>query len=107
MQAEELRNFIVDKVEDLKARDIVVMDIRKKSDVTDFLLICSGNSKTHVRSIANHVATEAKQAGITAIGIEGELDSEWVLVDFGDLVVHIMQDATRDFYQLEKLWGHP
>ncbi|RUO32154.1 ribosome silencing factor [Aliidiomarina sedimenti] len=106
MQGQNLRDFIVDKVDDLKARDVKVLDVSGKSDVADFLVICSGNSKTHVRGIANHVALEAKHGGFPAIGIEGELDSEWVLVDFGDVILHVMQDTTRDFYQLEKLWGH-
>ncbi|MBA3988057.1 ribosome silencing factor [Aliidiomarina maris] len=105
MQGQNLRDFVVDKIEQIKARDITIIDVTKKSDVADFLIVCSGNSKTHVRSIANHVALEAKHQGFAAIGIEGELDSEWVLVDFGDVVLHVMQDATRDFYQLEKLWG--
>jgi ribosome-associated protein len=106
LQAQELRDFIVDKIDDLKGRDVRVLDVSKKSDVTDFLVICSGNSKTHVRGIANHVAIETKHAGLSPLGIEGETDSEWVLVDFGDVVVHVMQDSTRDFYQLEKLWEH-
>lgn len=106
MQGQNLRDFVVDKVEQIKARDVTVIDVGAKSDVADYLVICSGNSKTHVRSIANHVALEAKHQGCAAIGIEGENDSEWVLVDFGDVVLHVMQDATRDFYQLEKLWGH-
>jgi len=107
LQAEALRDFIIDKADDLKARDIRVIDIREKTDVTDFLVVCSGNSKTHVRSIANHVATEAKHVDNAPLGTEGETDGEWVLVDFGDVVLHVMQDDTRDFYQLEKLWGHP
>lgn len=106
MQGQNLRDFVVDKIEQIKARDVAVIDVSDKSDVADFLVVCSGNSKTHVRSIANHVALEAKHQGFPAIGIEGETDSEWVLVDFGDVVLHVMQDSTRDFYQLEKLWGH-
>lgn len=106
LQGQELRDFIADKVDDLKARDVQVIDISDKSDVAEFLVICSGNSKTHVRSIAKHVALQAKQSGIPALGLEGEQDSEWVLVDFGDVILHVMQDVTRDFYQLEKLWGH-
>jgi len=107
LQAEELRNFVVDKAEDIKARDIQVIDVSKKTDVADYLVICSGNSKTHVKSIASHIATEGKHMGVTPLGMEGENESEWVLVDFGDVVVHVMQDSARDFYQLEKLWGHP
>lgn len=106
MQTEELRDFVLDKIDDLKGRDIQTLDVRGKTDVADFLVICSGNSKTHVRSIAGHVAVEAKHAGEKPLGVEGESDGEWVLVDFGTVVVHIMQDSTRDFYQLEKLWGH-
>lgn len=106
LQGSELRDFIVDKIEDIKARDIKVLDVSKKSDIADYLVVCSGNSKTHVRSIANHAALEAKHGGFAPMGIEGEGDSEWVLVDFGDVVLHVMQDVTRDFYQLEKLWGH-
>ncbi|RUO31382.1 ribosome silencing factor [Aliidiomarina sanyensis] len=106
MQTEELRDFVLDKIDDLKARDVQTLDVRGKTDVADFLVICSGNSKTHVRSIASHVAVEAKHAGEKPLGVEGESDGEWVLVDFGTVVVHIMQDSTRDFYQLEKLWGH-
>lgn len=105
MQAEALRDFIIDKAENLKARDIRVIDVKNKSDITDFLVICSGTSNTHVRSVAGHVALEAKKAGQAALGTEGEIDGEWVLVDFGDVILHVMQDDIREFYQLEKLWG--
>ena len=81
MQAEQLRQFVIDKADDMKARDIDVLDVKGKTDVADFMVICSGNSKTHVRSIAEHVATEAKHAGIPPLGIEGGEQSEWVLVD--------------------------
>ena len=105
MQAEELRDFIINKADDLKARDIQVLDVQKKSDITDFLIVCTGTSNTHTRSIAGHIAVEAKSAGVPPISTEGETDGEWVLVDFGDVIVHVMQPETRDFYQLEKLWG--
>lgn len=106
LQTEELRDFILEKIDDIKARDVQTIDVREKTDVTDYLVICSGNSKTHVRSIAGHVAVEAKHAGEKPLGVEGETDGEWVLVDFGTIVVHVMQDTARDFYQLEKLWGN-
>ncbi|MDV6326553.1 ribosome silencing factor [Idiomarina sp. PL1-037] len=105
MQAEELREFVIDKIDDLKGRDVQILDVHDKTDVVDYMIICSGSSKTHVRSIAEHVATEAKHAGIPPIGVEGGEQSEWVLVDLGDVVIHVMQDSIRDFYQLEKLWG--
>ncbi|UAA39940.1 ribosome silencing factor [Paraneptunicella aestuarii] len=105
MEHEELKQFVIDKIEDLKGRDIVDLDVKGKSTVTDTMLVCSGNSKRHVVSIAQNVVQESKQAGNPPLSIEGEDIGEWVLVDFGDIVVHVMQDETRDFYQLEKLWG--
>ncbi len=105
MQAEQLRDFVVDKADDMKARDVMVLDVKDKTDVAEYMVICSGSSKTHVRSIASYVATESKHQGVTAIGVEGDEDSEWVLVDLGDVVLHVMQESIRDFYELEKLWG--
>ncbi|MAD54900.1 MULTISPECIES: ribosome silencing factor [unclassified Idiomarina] len=105
MQVEQLREFVIDKVDDLKGRDIQVLDVHGKTDVADYMIICSGNSKTHVKSIAEYVATQAKHAGIPPLGVEGGEQSEWVLVDLGDVVLHVMQESMRDFYQLEKLWS--
>lgn len=104
MQSELLKQFVVDKVGDLKARDLVVLDVSKQSDITDYMVICSGTSKTHVRAIAENLMSKAREAGIEILGSEGKDASEWVLVDLGDVIVHVMQDQTRDFYQLEKLW---
>ncbi|AZQ11468.1 MULTISPECIES: ribosome silencing factor [Shewanella] len=104
MQSEQLKQFVVDKVDDLKARDLVVLDVSKQSDITDYMVICSGTSKTHVRAIAENLMSKAREAGIEILGSEGKDASEWVLVDLGDVIVHVMQDQTRDFYQLEKLW---
>lgn len=95
---------MIDKIEDMKARDIVVIDLTGKSTVTDTLVICSGNSKRHVSSIAANLIKESKLAGHPPLGVEGKENGEWVLVDLGDIVAHVMQDETRDFYQLEKLW---
>ncbi len=105
MQGAELRDFIIDKVDDLKAKDIISLDVQDKSTITDYMVICSGTSKTHVKSIAEYVALETKNAGFPPVGIEGRNGSEWVLVDMGDVILHVMQDHTRDFYQLEKLWS--
>lgn len=100
-----LSKFVIDKIEDLKARDIVTLDVTNKSTITDCMIICSGNSKRHVVSIADNVVTQAKAAGEPPLGVEGHDEGEWVLVDLGNVVLHVMQDSTRDFYQLEKLWG--
>jgi ribosome-associated protein len=105
LQGQELHAFIVDKLDDLKARDIQVLDVSGKSSITDCMIVCSGNSSRHVNSIAEHLATEARHAGLNLLSVEGKDAGEWVLVDLGDVIVHVMQEETRDFYQLEKLWG--
>ncbi|MFC3093593.1 ribosome silencing factor [Alteromonas sediminis] len=105
MQTTDLKAFVIDKVEDMKARDIVTIDVTGKSSVTDTLVICSGNSKRHVMSIAENVVVESKHAGSPPLSVEGKESGEWVLVDLGEVVLHVMQDETRDFYQLEKLWS--
>jgi len=107
MQAEQLRQFIVAKLDDLKAVNTVTLDVSALTDMMDYLVITSGTSNRHVKSLANHVAVEAKQQGVRPLGIEGEDAGEWVLVDFGDVVVHVMLPATRDFYDLERLWAKP
>ena len=104
MDSKEFKQFVIDKMEDLKARDIVDIDVSGKSTVTDTMLVCSGNSKRHVSSIAQNVVYEMKQAGHAPLSVEGQ-NTEWVLVDLGAIVVHVMQDETREFYQLEKLWS--
>ncbi|TDF42359.1 ribosome silencing factor [Alteromonadaceae bacterium M269] len=105
MQQEQLKTFIKEKIEDLKGRDLIELDVTGKSTITDTLLICSGNSKRHVASIADNIVISAKQEGIQPLNVEGQDTGEWVLVDFGEIIVHVMQDDTRDFYQLEKLWS--
>ena len=105
MQGTTLIEFVIDKIDDMKGRDVMTLDVKERSTITDTLIICSGNSKRHVQSIAEHVATEAKHAGLTDMGIEGMDEGEWVLVDLGDVIVHVMQENAREFYQLEKLWG--
>ena len=104
MQISDLQAFVIDKIEDMKARDIQVVDVKGKSPVTDIMIVCTGTSKTHVKSISNHLYLEANRNEVFVMGIEGKEDSEWVLVDMGDIVVHIMQQQTRDLYQLEELW---
>jgi ribosome-associated protein len=105
VQSTELKAFVVDKVDDLKAKDVVVLDVTNQSNITDYMVICSGTSKTHVRAIAENLIVQAKAAGIQPLGVEGRDSSEWVLVDLGDVILHVMQESSRDYYQLEKLWS--
>ncbi len=102
--ADDLRKLVMTALEDLKAEDIVEMDVHDKTSVTDYVVIASGTSNRHVKSIAANVVTEAKQAGYRPLGVEGEDEAEWVLVDLGDVVVHVMQPKVRNFYDLESLW---
>ncbi len=104
MKAEQLQKIVVTALEDLKAVDIVVLDVRRMTSVTDFMVIASGTSDRHVRALLNNVVEAVKAQGVRPLGIEGERDAQWGLVDLGDVVVHIMLPPVRDFYQLEKLW---
>lgn len=104
MQVEALRDLCVTSLEDMKAQDITILDVRGKTSITDFFIIASGTSDRHVKSLAETVAFQAKLAGQPTIGIEGLEEGEWALVDLNGVVVHVMQAKVRDFYQLEKLW---
>lgn len=104
MKFNELKKFLKENLEDLKAIDIVLLDVRSITSITDIMVICTGNSSRHVNSLASNLAQKAKAAGIRPLGIEGEKEGDWVLLDLGDAIIHIMQFSTREFYQLEKLW---
>ena len=102
---EDLRQLILTAIEDMKGEDVLELDVKGKTSVTDKLIIVSGTSSRHVKSIASNVAVEAKRNGSKPLGVEGETQGEWVLVDLGDIVVHVMQPHVRQFYDLEKLWS--
>jgi ribosome-associated protein len=103
--AEALLERIRFALEELKARDIREIDVRGKAGFTDYLFIASGTSSRHVKSIADEVQKQAKSIGAMPIGVEGEREAEWVLVDLGDAVVHVFLPRVREFYALERLWS--
>lgn len=102
----KLQQIIIDALDDAKAQDITVLDVRKMTDIADFMIIASGTSTRHVSSIAGRVADKLAEFGRKPLGHEGKDTGEWVLIDYGDVVVHVMRPQTRDFYNLEKLWSH-
>jgi len=101
----DLNHAIITALENLKGQNIVTLDVHELSDVMDTLIIASGTSNRHSRSLAENLVEETKKAGFRALGVEGLDSGDWVLVDFGDTVVHVMQQETRDYYELEKLWS--
>ena len=100
-----LARLAVDALEDLKGEDIVVLDVRKLTDITDYMIVASGRSGRQVIALAENLVQRAKRSHAPPMGVEGLDVGEWVLVDLRDVVVHVMQPEIRDFYQLEKLWG--
>jgi ribosome-associated protein len=105
MDNKKLQRLVVDALEDVKAQDIEVYNTTELSDLFDRVILASGTSNRHTRSLASNVAEKVKLAGGHVVSVEGEETGDWVLVDLGDVVVHIMQPAVRAYYALEELWG--
>jgi ribosome-associated protein len=105
LQTEQLKAFVIEKLEDMKGRDIIALNISDKASFADYMVICSGNSNRHVKSLANSVGIECRAQGLEPLGMEGNDIGEWSLVDLGDIIVHVMTDEQRDKYNLEQLWA--
>ena len=110
MQIGALKDLVVHTLNEMKANDVQVLDVRERTSIADFLVVASGTSGRHVKSIAEAVAFKAKQAGELVVGQEGLQEGEWALVDLNNIIVHVMQPKVRNYYQIEQLWGvnsHP
>lgn len=105
MELEAIKKAVVAALEDIKAKDITVLDVSKLTSMTEYMIVASGDSNRQTRALSNNVQDKLKELGVAPIGVEGEANGEWVLVDFGSIVVHIMQPAVREHYSLEELWG--
>ena len=105
MRLDRLVKAVVDALEDIKGRDIVVLDVRRMTALFDKVIVASGDSTRQNKALANHVQDKARALGATVLGIEGTDPGEWVLIDLGAVVVHVMQPAVRQHYNLEELWG--
>lgn len=101
----DLKAVAIAALEDLKGLDITEIDVTKQTDVTDYMIVATGTSNRHVKSLANNVVEEMLKRDIKPLGVEGLEDGEWVLVDLVDVVVHIMLSQTRKFYDIERLWS--
>ena len=99
-----LRKQVLTALDELKAKDVHEIDVRGKTSIADILIIASGTSTRHVKSLADEVVRFAKKAGMLPLGVEGQREAEWVLVDLGDIIVHVMLPRIREFYGLERLW---
>ena len=104
MQSNALKDLVIAALEDQKAQDMVVLEVAHLTSITDWMVVVSGRSDRHVKSLADAVLEKGREAGIKPIGVEGKQEGEWVLVDFADVLVHVMLPRVREFYNLEKLW---
>ena len=101
---EQLKQWVITALEDLKAQDIQILDVRGMTSITDLMIVASGTSDRHIKALADNVVEAVKKHDVQPIGVEGESSREWVLVDLGDIILHVMHPQTRAFYNLEKLW---
>ena len=105
MQVEELLKMVQDVLEERKGQNITTLDVRGKTSFTDYMVIVTGTSDRHLRSLCDYIVEKVKEQGFRPLGIEGDLGSDWILLDLGDVIVHAMTAQAREYYQLEKLWS--
>ncbi|MCC5856766.1 MAG: ribosome silencing factor [Ectothiorhodospiraceae bacterium] len=105
MSLDQLQTLVLDALEEIKAVEPVVLDVRGKTGITDLMVVVSGTSNRHVKAIADTVVEHVKQQGLRPMGVEGEEAADWILVDLGDAVVHVMLPRVRELYRLERIWG--
>ena len=105
MQAEQILKIVQNVLDERKGQNIIILDVRGKTSFTDYMVVVTGTSDRHLRSLCDHVAEKLKENGVIPLGIEGDLGSDWVLLDLGDVIVHAMSAQARGFYELEKLWS--
>ena len=103
-KAASLKTVVLDALDDMKALEVKLLDVRGLTDITDTMVIASGTSDRHVRSVAQRVVEKAKESGFRPHGVEGQQDGDWVLIDLNEMIVHVMLPRVREFYGLEKLW---
>lgn len=105
MQTNELLKIIEDVLDERKAQNITIIDVIGKTSVTDYMVIVTATSERHAKALSNYVIEKVKENGVTPLGVEGQQGSDWILLDLGDVILHLMTAQSREFYQLEKLWS--
>ena len=105
MHVEAIKQAVVEALEEIKAADITVLDVRQLTSLFDYMIVASAGSTRQTKALANNVQDKLRKIGARVLGVEGEQTGEWVLVDLGEIIVHVMQPAVRAYYNLEQLWG--
>lgn len=105
MQAEQILKIVQDVLDERKGQNVTTLDVRGKTSFTDYMVVVTGTSDRHLMSLCEYVSEKLKENGVKPLGVEGNLGSDWVLLDLGDVIVHAMTAQAREFYQLEKLWS--
>lgn len=104
MQTETLLALVEGELNERKALNLTVLDVRNKTSFTDYMIIVTGTSNRHIKALCDYVEIKVKENGVMPLGVEGDMTSDWVLLDLGDVIVHAMTEQAREYYQLEKLW---